>query len=76
MLLKHFQNSCSVQNNYFQFQVWFHVKYNTEIILNLFQAFQKWFQCFISHVTTADGYMWNKTLKKFQKYFKIILFHM
>ena len=30
---------------------------------------------FISHVTTVSGYMWNKTLKLFQNYFEIILFH-
>ena len=27
------------------------------------KLFLKLFQCFISHVTTVDGYMWNKTLK-------------
>ena len=26
--------------------------------------------------TTVGGYVWNKTLKLFQNYFKIILLHM
>jgi len=40
----------------FQFQTWLHVEQNIEVILKLYQ-------CFISHETTVDGYMWNKTLK-------------
>jgi len=36
----------------------------------------KSFHWFSSHVTTDSGYVWNKTLKLFQNYFRIILFHM
>ena len=51
---------------YFSFR---RVKWNTEIILKLFQ-------CFISRVTSCSGYMWNKRSKQFQNYFHIILSHL
>ena len=35
----------------------------------------KLFQCFILHVTTVSSYMWNKTLRLFQNYFKIITYN-
>ena len=35
----------------------------------------KLFQCFISRVTTVGGYVWNKTLKYFQNYFKSFVSH-
>ena len=41
---------------------------NAKIVLKLCE-------CFISHVTSCSAYMLNKTLKKFQNYFKVILFH-
>ena len=41
----------------FQFQTWLHVKYNNEIILELFQ-------CYISHVTTVIGYMCNNHISQ------------
>ena len=41
----------------------------------IFEIILKLFQCLISYVTTAAGYIWNKALKQFQNYFSS-LFHM
>ena len=45
--------------------LWLHAKYNTEIIVKLFLYF-------ISHITAVSGYVWNKTHRWLQNYFKII----